>query len=158
MPITTFLNSIELDQPTGDTALDECLNNARNLTGLNYQIVTMVKRSWHSIATGKTPKIYSLYVEVGGVLPYQHILTGDVMAYLQGVVDSYEVMRKKLAKSNQVLRDNCRLREAVILARDTFERYAALHREKGTADGNAKALSNLELAKKVNSALLPDEE
>ena len=45
------------------------------------------------------------------------------------------------------------LRDAVILARNTFEGYAALHREKGTPDGDAKAALNNELATHMNVAL-----
>jgi hypothetical protein len=45
------------------------------------------------------------------------------------------------------------LTEACTLARNMFEAYAALHREKGTADGNAKARLNEDLAKRMNSAL-----
>lgn len=45
------------------------------------------------------------------------------------------------------------MREALLLARNTFEGYAALHREKGTADGAAKAALNIDLATRMNAAL-----
>jgi hypothetical protein len=45
------------------------------------------------------------------------------------------------------------LAEACLLARNIFEAYAAIHREKGTAEGNAKARFNEDLAKRMNSAL-----
>jgi hypothetical protein len=45
------------------------------------------------------------------------------------------------------------LREAVLLARNIFEGYAALHREKGTQEGDAKAAFNTDLAARMNIAL-----
>lgn len=46
------------------------------------------------------------------------------------------------------------LRAAVLLARNTFEGYAAIHREKQTPDGYSKATFNSELAARMNCALL----
>jgi len=43
--------------------------------------------------------------------------------------------------------------DAVTMARNTFEAYAALHREKHTPDGDAKAALNDDLAKRMNAAL-----
>lgn len=44
--------------------------------------------------------------------------------------------------------------DAVKLARNTFEGYAALHREKGTEDGYSKAALNQELAARMAAALV----
>jgi hypothetical protein len=43
--------------------------------------------------------------------------------------------------------------EACTLARNIFEAYAAIHRDKGTPEANAKARFNEDLAKRMNSAL-----
>lgn len=43
--------------------------------------------------------------------------------------------------------------DAVTMARNTFEAYAAIHREKHTPDGDAKAALNDDLAKRMNAAL-----
>lgn len=43
--------------------------------------------------------------------------------------------------------------ESTTLARNTFEGYAALHREKGTEEGDAKAALNQELAMRMNMGL-----
>lgn len=50
-----------------------------------------------------------------------------------------------------------KLVDAVTLARNTFEGYAALHREKGTPDGDAKARFNAELAARMHAAIESDE-
>jgi hypothetical protein len=45
------------------------------------------------------------------------------------------------------------LRASVAEARDTFQKYAELHRAKGTPEGNAKAAANAELAARMDAAL-----
>lgn len=52
--------------------------------------------------------------------------------------------------------ENERLRDAVLMARNVFEGYAALHREKGTDDGNAKGALNQDLAARMTAALQPN--
>jgi hypothetical protein len=48
---------------------------------------------------------------------------------------------------------NAKLREAVTEARDTFNRYADLHKAKHTQEALAKAMFKRDLAKKMQSAL-----
>lgn len=49
-----------------------------------------------------------------------------------------------------------KVRDALIEARDTFLRYAELHRAKGTHDGDIKALDNANMAWKMENALAAD--
>lgn len=46
------------------------------------------------------------------------------------------------------------LAEACLLARNMFEAYAAIHRDRGTPESLAKARLNEDLAKRMNSALV----
>lgn len=45
------------------------------------------------------------------------------------------------------------LRDAVVIARNEFRRYAELHRAKGTPDGDAKAAHNEALQARMDEAL-----
>lgn len=61
-----------------------------------------------------------------------------------------EWLRKELTTTADRLR---LLDEAIKLARNTFEGYAAIHREKVTPDGDVKAQYNQDLANRMTCAL-----
>ena len=93
MPITTFLHDAELNQPTGDADIDEFLAEARNLTGRNYQVVTRRAIERHGFLGLRTRIVTrtSLYVEVGGMGPWQWLSStvthAQVRAYLLGLIN-----------------------------------------------------------------------
>lgn len=93
MPITTFLHDAELNQPTGDDELDELLDEARRLSGRNYQVVTRRAVERHGFLGLRSRNVTrtSLYLEVGGVGPWQWLSSTQtvetVRAYLLGLIN-----------------------------------------------------------------------
>lgn len=93
MPITTFLHDSELNQPSGDSELDELLEEARRLSGRNYQVVKHQVRVWHLWPRpgSRCADRFYLYVEVGGVGPWQWMSSiqniETVRAYLLGIIN-----------------------------------------------------------------------
>lgn len=49
------------------------------------------------------------------------------------------------------------VREALLLAHETFLRYAKLHRDKGTPDGDEKAAANQALGERMYAAVLSEQ-
>jgi hypothetical protein len=75
MCITTFLADWELNQPLHSKLLTVLLNEVRTKTERNWQIVertVYVRPHWWSRKVTKE-YLYELYLEVGGVGPYQQI-------------------------------------------------------------------------------------
>ena len=87
--MTTCLSPHQLNRPTRDVLLNEGLTEVRQRTSENWQVVefTNITRKWFR---DREYVWYGLYVEVGGVLPYQVIFCVNTAekckAYLYGVL------------------------------------------------------------------------
>ncbi len=92
MPMTTFLHESELNQPTGDSELDELLASARIATGDNYQIVVhRVEVPSRIPFRWRREERPQLYVEVPGVGPWQVMTCSynreTIAAFLLGLLN-----------------------------------------------------------------------
>ncbi len=93
MVATTSLFESEQNQPTGDVDLDELVAEVREKTGENWQVVKRLdywrRKHWWSRKKKGFYRI-DLYVEVGGLFPFQVLQcvrnTGEAKAYLYGVL------------------------------------------------------------------------
>ena len=56
----------------------------------------------------------------------------------------------------EILAANARMREALERAKGVFAYYARLHLDKGTEEGDSKALTNMNHAKEIDKALKGD--
>ncbi len=96
MPITTFLHDGELNQPSGDAEIDELLDEVKQNTGRNYQVVThrAVERIGLFGLRKREFTRMSVYLEVGGMGPWQWLsCTQDaatVRAYLLGMLGGHD--------------------------------------------------------------------
>lgn len=94
--LTTFLHDGELNRPTGSIVLDELLADARKLTGMNYQIVSRQAFKRYGLFGMRTRRVWrvGLYVEVGGMAPWQVITCAQtsetVQAYLYGLINGWD--------------------------------------------------------------------
>ena len=103
--ITTFLHSGELNIPTSDKNVNEALQEVRNLTGTDWQIiereVEVTPAFWKFWQSPMIVKSYELFCYVGGCGPWQQInfyrahsassigivVSADlVVAYLYGIL------------------------------------------------------------------------
>lgn len=106
MPMTTFLYDSDLNVPTSNKELNEMLKEIRSVTGENWQIIEREKRRLFR----RLVKVYELYVEVGGIGPFQVInfyrentgtsinesnSTELVMAYLTGILAGIQIGGRK---------------------------------------------------------------
>ena len=98
MPVTTFLAEHQLNQPTGDDELDELLAEAKQRTGKNYQIVMhkTLRRSGLFGLKKQVEDTPALYVEVGGVGPWQAFMCAQnratVGAFLLGMLNGIDAL------------------------------------------------------------------
>ena len=119
MTCTTFLHDGELNQLTSNKVVNETLQEARKVTGEDWQIIerkyTIRPPIWKFWKKKKTGLMYELYVFVGGFGPWQQInfyrnasdcsinLTNDadlVVAYLYGIITGvFQVERKQNGKA-----------------------------------------------------------
>lgn len=102
MPLTTTLQTCELDKSTGNGELDAALRAARDVTGENYQIVlrrAMVQARRFPFRRYKFVESPQLYVEVGGWPEWQVMQCAHdeatCFAYLFGVVNGAAIAKAK---------------------------------------------------------------
>lgn len=72
MPCTTILYDSQLNVPLQHKEIQELLDDVRQFTGKNWQVVP------HTVTLGKWPfdrkeTWYGLYLHVGGICPWQQI-------------------------------------------------------------------------------------
>ena len=107
MTCTTILHDWELNVPTSDDELNNILEEARRLTGRNWQVIETVRTTgalwWKEKVYG-----YSVYVEVPGVFNWQQIISASgnlfvARAYFFGVIagttEATRVLKKCLSSS-----------------------------------------------------------
>jgi hypothetical protein len=117
MVMTTFLNAHEIDQILPDPSIQTLLDEVRKLTGEDWQIVyhpMNVRGGLKTFFKLNTVDLYSLYVYVGGIGPYQCInfysspeefsintLVGldTISNYLMGIVTGFRCVEFKKLKS-----------------------------------------------------------
>jgi hypothetical protein len=77
MTCTTFLHDNELNVSLPNAECQKILDEVRNKTGENWQVVELkftTASSWFDRVLGKKkPPLYGLYVYVGGMGPWQQI-------------------------------------------------------------------------------------
>lgn len=100
MPVTTFLHDGELNQPTGNAALDALLAEVRTATKRDYQVVihtSFEQRGFLGMRLRKVTRT-CLYVHVGGMGPWQWLASTttveEVYAYLLGLINGVGVERR----------------------------------------------------------------
>ena len=97
MPITTFLHDAELKRPTGDSEINALLAEVRMKSRRNYLVFTQarIERFGPFWLRKRTRTLMTVYLEVGGVGPWQEVLprtqdAATVRAYLLGMLNGYE--------------------------------------------------------------------
>ena len=90
MVATTLLMEYELDQPTGDSEIDEALGEARKLTGKDWQVVVTKRQENRPFRKAVVVENWQLYARVAGVFPWQVMMCAStkktVFAYLCGLI------------------------------------------------------------------------
>jgi len=103
MPLTTTFDEFLRDRPTGDSELDEMLQEARRITGVDWQVKRIVRHSrrrWRPWRKQETAH-YQLLSPAPGFPPWQVIIMGTfpegvwsradrVIAYLWGAIGQAE--------------------------------------------------------------------
>lgn len=93
--ITTGIHPSKLNMPTRDAELNALLKKVRQTTGQNWQAVEYCEK----LTFGRRIHWYGLYLEVGGVLPYQQIsgisTAKEAKGYLAGFLAGIEFSNKR---------------------------------------------------------------
>lgn len=97
MVMTTTYDG-ELDAKTGDDELDSLLSEIRSKTGKCWQCDIAI-HDYRRFFGREQEKHYSLLLYVGGVLPYQLIMSGSgnletIKAYLIGYLSGFDCRDK----------------------------------------------------------------
>lgn len=97
---TTFISDGELNKPTGDPIIDEILNDVREATKEDFQIITRSRYVRCGFLWLRKKKLtsYRLCMYVGGVGPWQIITIADdqksIVAYLYGIFNGYRMKER----------------------------------------------------------------
>lgn len=109
--ITTMLHSGELNVPLPNAELQELLDRVRAESNMNWQVQRreFVTRDW--LYRKKTIVRYAVFLEVGGVLPYEQvnfwseegsmkllITESELASYLMGLKNGMEIGETTIAK------------------------------------------------------------
>lgn len=90
MVATTTLMDHELNKSTHDPEVDRLIEEARRVSGKNWQVIVTKHRDERFFAPTRISKNWQLCVYIGGCLPWQVITCAKdrdtVFAYLAGVI------------------------------------------------------------------------
>ena len=97
MVATTILCEWEMNVPTEDRDIDDMLSVVRELTGKDYQVVVRRNEDRRLFSKNRVWYDWQLYVQVGGMLPWQVILCANtrhsIFAYLCGIINGYAAVK-----------------------------------------------------------------
>lgn len=133
MVSTTILQEHELNQPSGDTLIDELLIDVRKISGRDYQVVRCTSHR----GIGPFKRNHSslrLYVFVDGLAPWQELNAQSpeaIRAYLRGLLNGYQhTAERTLAQQTKHLERTCKL-AATIQQQDHALRRARAMQDQG---------------------------
>lgn len=90
MVATTTLMDYELNRSSGNYEIDTLLQDVRDITGRNWQVIVNEHRDKRLFSKDRVFKTWRLYVYVDGCLPWQEIMCAHdrdtIFAYLAGVI------------------------------------------------------------------------
>lgn len=97
MVATTTLMDYELNQSSSDSEIDRVLEEARRVSGKDWQVVVTVHNDKRLFTKDRVFKTWMLCVHIGGCLPWQVITCANdrdtIFAYLAGVVSGAQSRR-----------------------------------------------------------------
>ena len=98
MVCTTTMSEHEQNVPTSDEHLNSLIEEARNVTGDNWQIIEYSYIKKRLLSKNETCYWYQLLVEVGGFLPFQVIMAvrtaNECRCYLMGLLSGHNSMHE----------------------------------------------------------------
>ena len=101
--ITTILYDYEMNVPLQNGELQRTLDFIRAKSNMNWQVVArellVKKKAWQFFRKHRKKTMYEVYVEVGGVLPWQllnfmngtYLTEPELGAYLMGLKNGWEM-------------------------------------------------------------------